>query len=185
MADPLSVAASVVGLITPAAQISKLLQGLRHAPDSVRRLKSEVDGTSGALVQLQQYILRKVSASISRTSLILVEKVQVVLGSCVLTFSELDVLAESFANDSSLGLMDRFRWLSISSTIDELLAKTQEHKMSLLLMLTTLSACVGHCPLYHSVHRRAWHAQNTLRSASTVTPATLTSSGASTLRSFI
>jgi hypothetical protein len=61
MADPLSVAASVVGLLTAAAQVSKIVANViskaRHAPEECGRIKSEVDDIRNVLVALQIFIL--------------------------------------------------------------------------------------------------------------------------------
>ncbi|KNB16862.1 hypothetical protein FOXG_21819 [Fusarium oxysporum f. sp. lycopersici 4287] len=61
MADPLSVAASVVGLLTAAAQVSKIIANVmnkaRHAPEECGRIKAEVDDIRNVLVTLQLFII--------------------------------------------------------------------------------------------------------------------------------
>ncbi|KAI8397518.1 hypothetical protein FOFC_20790 [Fusarium oxysporum] len=61
MADPLSVAASVVGLLTAAAQVSKIIANVmnkaRHAPGECGRIKAEVDDIRNVLVTLQLFII--------------------------------------------------------------------------------------------------------------------------------
>lgn len=144
MADPLSVAASIVGILTAAAQVSLLLQKLysksKHAPQAIQDLKAEVDNMSRLLTQLQLYVLRKAKAKPSREALVLLEHVQVVLGSCVLTFSDLETMVESFDTDQKLGIMDRVRWITKTSDVADMTNKVQSHKTSFMLMLQILQS---------------------------------------------
>ncbi|KAF4437105.1 RhoGAP domain-containing protein [Fusarium austroafricanum] len=143
MADPLSVAASVVGLLTAAAQVSKIIanviQKARHAPEECGRIKAEVDDIRNVLVTLQLFIIgpqpRQVSRS--RTSLIMVEQVVATLAACVTTFSELDTFATALENETSF--LDRLRWASKDKEIHAILVRLESHKISLTLMLTILT----------------------------------------------
>ncbi|KAG8670537.1 GTPase activating protein (GAP) for Rho1p [Fusarium poae] len=141
MADPLSVAASVVGLLTAAAQVSKIIANVankaRHAPEECRRIKSEVDDIRNVLVTLQLFILNPRQASRSRTSLIMVEQVVATLAACVTTFSELDTFVTVLEND--VGILDRLRWASKSKDIQGILVRLESHKSSLTLILTILT----------------------------------------------
>ncbi|UPK92546.1 hypothetical protein LCI18_003481 [Fusarium solani-melongenae] len=100
MADPLSTAASVVGLLTAAA---------RHAPKDCSRIKSEVDDIRNVLVTLQLYIVGTRRAARSRTSLIMVEQVVATLAACVTTFSELNTFATALQNDADMKSLDILR----------------------------------------------------------------------------
>ncbi|KAH7268879.1 Rho GTPase activation protein [Fusarium solani] len=143
MADPLSTAASVVGLLTAAAQISKILANVidkaRHAPKECSRIKSEVDDIRNVLVTLQLYIVGTRRAARSRTSLIMVEQVVATLAACVTTFSELDAFATALQNDADMKILDRLRWASKDKDIKAVLVRLESHKSSLTLMLTILT----------------------------------------------
>ncbi|RSL49573.1 hypothetical protein CEP54_012373 [Fusarium duplospermum] len=143
MSDPLSTAASVVGLLTAAAQISKILANVidkaRHAPEECSRIKGEVDDIRNVLVTLQLYIIGTQRAARSRTSLIMVEQVVATLAACVKTFSELDTFAAALQNDSDMQILDRLRWASKDKEIKAVLVRLESHKSSLTLMLTILT----------------------------------------------
>ncbi|KAI1269142.1 Rho GTPase activation protein [Xylariaceae sp. FL1019] len=102
MADPLSVAASVV-----------VVSKARHAPKECKNLKMDVDTIQTILSQLQLFLLGNNRAPRSRTSLILVDQVIAILAACVTTFSELDtfegdvknMLTRLESHKSSLNLM--------------------------------------------------------------------------------
>ncbi|KAL5610867.1 hypothetical protein FOBRF1_006984 [Fusarium oxysporum] len=141
MADPLSVAASVVGLLTAAAQVSKIIANVmnkaRHAPEEYGRIKAEVDDIRNVLVTLQLFIINPQQASRPRTSLIMVEQVIATLVACVTTFSELDTFATALENETSI--LDRLRWASKDKDIHAILVRLESHKNSLMLMLTILT----------------------------------------------
>ncbi|KAL5597162.1 hypothetical protein FOBRF1_010955 [Fusarium oxysporum] len=143
MADPLSIAASVVGLLTAAAQVSKIIanviQKARHAPEECGRIKTEVDDIRNVLVTLQLFIIgpQPRQDSRSRTSLIMVEQVVATLAACVATFSELDTFATALENETSF--LDRMRWASKDKEIHAILVRLESHKSSLTLMLTILT----------------------------------------------
>ena len=143
MADPLSVAASVVGLLTAAAQISQTLYSVtkrvKKAPKECKDAKAEVDEIRNILSQLQLFVLGATKASTSRTSLILVDQVVATLVATVTTFSELDVFVETLDSDEKMGLMDRVRWLTKEKDLKDLIQKLQLHKSSMSLMLTILT----------------------------------------------
>ncbi|KAF4340754.1 camk camkl kin4 kinase [Fusarium beomiforme] len=143
MSDPLSTAASVVGLLTAAAQISKILTYIikkaRNAPNECKRIKSEVDDIQNVLQSLQLFLIGTQRASSSRTSLILVEQVVATLAACVITFSELETLVLSLETDVEMNLLDKLQWTRKDSDIKALLDRLESHKSSLTLMLVILT----------------------------------------------
>ena len=143
MADPLSVAASVVGLITAAVQISKTITNLversRKAPKECSDARLEVDNIRAILTQLQLFVLGANKAARSRTSLILIEQIVTILAACVTTFSDLDEFVDTLDSDEKLGLLDKLRWASKAKSLSDIIAKLQMHKTSLTLMLTILT----------------------------------------------
>ncbi|KAI1276262.1 Rho GTPase activation protein [Xylaria sp. FL0933] len=143
MADPLSVSASIVGLITAGAKISQILAQVvrkaQHAPRELQNVQAEVASIQAVLGQLQNFLLGTQRASRSRTSLIMVDQVIATLATCVTTFSELDSFAKVLEFVSDWGVPDRLRWVAVESKIKEVLARLESHKTSLNLMLTILT----------------------------------------------
>ncbi|KAI3325590.1 Rho GTPase activation protein [Xylariaceae sp. AK1471] len=143
MADPLSVAASIVGLIATGAKISQVLASIvsraRHASRDCQNLQFEVESIQAILSQLQLFLLGTRRAPRSRTSLILVNQVITTLATCVTTFSELDTFTEALKSESDLNILDRLRWVAKESEIKGILARLESHKSSLNLMLTILT----------------------------------------------
>lgn len=141
--DPLSVTMAIVGLLTATYQISSSIGNLvsesKSAPEEIKNVKSTVDTIRSVLLQLQMLLLGRVKVDRERTSLILVDQIVITLSACVATFSELDVFLGSLASDAKLGIMDRIRWGTKTSTIDEHLQKLERHKSSLTLMMTILT----------------------------------------------
>jgi hypothetical protein len=141
--DPLSVTMAIIGLLTAADQISSTLQPLikkaANAPREIKEMKSSVDGIRTVLSQLQLMLIGKSQVGRNRTSLILVEQIVITLSACVTTFSDLDVFVESLGTDANMGLLDRLRWVTKTSTIQEHMQKLEVHKSTLPLMMTILT----------------------------------------------
>lgn len=142
MADPLSLAAGVVGVLTAAAQISSLLirftQSSKDAPQTARTVLTEVNDISGILSHLQSFLLGDESPDRSRTQLLQVDQVITIMSGCVLTFSELEQLLDGFQKEG-MGLLDRAKWAKKEKAIGNLIQRLQNHKGSLSLILNVLN----------------------------------------------
>ncbi len=140
--DPLSVFASIIGILGASAKVSSVLlafvQSTKAAPKLAQTVLSEVNGLSAILTHLQTYLLGTASLSKSRASLILVEQVIVTLTECVTTFSELEDALGTSRNDGEMGTLDRVRWAMKESKISDIQGRLQSNKSSLNLMLTIL-----------------------------------------------
>lgn len=143
MADPLSIAAGIAGLVKATSWIAenlyKISKSAKRAPQECTDVRTEVEEIRNILDQLKRFLLGTKRASASRTSLILVDQVIATLAATVTTISELEVFVDALASDEDMGLMDRFRWLSKEEDLKELLHKIHLHKGSLNLMLTILT----------------------------------------------
>jgi len=141
--DPLSVSMAIVGLLKVAIDISTTITNLvaksKAAPKEIHNVRSTVDTIKSVLQQLQLLLLGRVKVNQQRTSLILVDQVVITLSACVATFSELDVFIGTLDSDNNLGILDRIRWASKTSTIKEFFEKLEMHKSSLTLMMTILT----------------------------------------------
>lgn len=142
MADPISVAAGVIGIVTAAMQVSNLLidftRRTKHAPVLANIVLTEVDDIYAIMKQLQPFLLGLEIPDQSRTSLLQVDSVVAVLTSCVATFSELKELTDQLkARD--LGFLERSKWVFKESAISGLVSRLQANKLSLSLMLNIVN----------------------------------------------
>lgn len=141
--DPLSVAASVVGVLGAAAKVSELLttfiRGTKVAPALANGVLHEVSDISACLTQLQAFLLGTQVGTRSRTALIMVEQVVVTLTSCVMTFSELEEALEPLKVRSLEKIGSRIAWMWKEPTLGKLCLRLNSCKQSLNLMLTTLT----------------------------------------------
>lgn len=140
--DPLSVSASVAGLLTAAAQISSLLikfaNSAKGAPKQAQSVLIEVKDISGILHHVQLFLLGQMAASRSRASMLLVEQLLVTLTGCVITFSELEDILTDLKTEGAMHTLDRINWARKESKIAGIISRLQNHKSSLNLMLTIL-----------------------------------------------
>ena len=142
--DPLSVSAAIVGLLTAGASVTALLQNVKYMPKFARGVLLEVNSITSCLGQLQCFLNKTVMASRSRTSLIMIDEVRVVLTQCVTTFSELKETLDNLGMNQQRRSLDRFsvdrlKWASKEQMVSNLLFRLQGSRMSLNLMLTTLN----------------------------------------------
>ncbi|KAH0538887.1 hypothetical protein FGG08_004543 [Glutinoglossum americanum] len=139
--DPLSVAASVVGLLIAAgkmAQSLKQLTSLADAPSSAKAVLTEMSDMAAALEHLQDYLNGTTSVPAGRGQFILLEHVVVTLTGCVTTYSELELIIDSVHVDPEMGAFDRIKWAVKEKEILDIVRRIQNHKSSLTLMLTIL-----------------------------------------------
>lgn len=140
--DGLSIAASVIGLITAAGQMTTLLYKLgsdiKDAHHIAKKVVSELTDTTTALTQLKKYLDGRAKASAQRRSLISVEHITASITSCLLTFSELDALLKSLHVDTGMGAADRAAWVLKKEKVKDLLVRLQNHKATLSLMLNIM-----------------------------------------------
>ncbi|KAI8314597.1 hypothetical protein K4K59_002678 [Colletotrichum sp. SAR11_240] len=140
--DPLSVSASVVGLLAAGCKLSSALfvvvSSTREAPKSAQSLLCEIADISAALGSLQSFVTGRVQASAERGALILLEHILTTLTGCVTTYSDLQHMVDGFKIDEHMGLVDRAKWMMAESSISVLVQRLQNHKTSLILMLGIL-----------------------------------------------
>ncbi|KAL9118558.1 MAG: hypothetical protein Q9187_004898, partial [Circinaria calcarea] len=141
--DPLSVSASIIGLLAVAAKVTVLLTVLvdsaKAIPQLVQSVLTEVSDISACLGQLQAFLTGAKSASRSRTSLIMVEQVVVILAGCVSTFSELEAVAERLKTEQPIRALEKLKWARKEGDISKILGRLQASKSSLNLILAVLT----------------------------------------------
>jgi hypothetical protein len=132
--DPLSVTASIVGILAAAAKIAESLQGMvstaKNAPRVLVALDCEIREFQTALSSLQTLLADLSSIPTHRAALIQVEQLVVTLTEAVLTFSELDAL-----RGSKVPVAKRLRWTQAEGNCLKLVERIQRHKASISLML--------------------------------------------------
>ena len=141
--DPISAAASVIGLLGAAAKVSevlfKFIRNVTQAPKLARNVLMEVSDISACLNQLQLYLQGALSTSTSHEQLLMVEQLVIALSNCVLIFSELEELVDSLKPAEPMQAWRLAQWLLKEQAISALMVRMQQSKLSLSLMLTTLT----------------------------------------------
>jgi hypothetical protein len=139
--DPLSVAASVVGLLTAAGKMAQLLKGLTDlvdAPGSATAVMTEMNTMTGALQHLSDYLNGALSVPAGREQLVLLEHEAATLVGCVATYSELEAIIDSVHGGAEMGVVDCIKWTLKETEIRDIIQRIQNHKSSLTLMLSIL-----------------------------------------------
>jgi hypothetical protein len=139
--DPLSVSASVVGLLAAGVAatnaLSKFIRDGRDAPKVIQHLLQEITDTTAALNSLQAYLNRRLRTPKRCEALILLEHVLTTLTGCVTTYSDLQLLVDELDLETH-GIFDKLTWSRKESQISVLLLRLQNNKSSLSLMLNIL-----------------------------------------------
>lgn len=137
--DPLSLAASIAGLMGAAQQIYSLL-GLIHAsknsPTALYQAQEEVQHVQFALQSLQGYLLHLDHVTDKRKRLICVDELIATISDAMLSFSAFDSLLSVLANLPRIQVA--LSWFKYSKDIDEHIARIQRHKASLTVMLNII-----------------------------------------------
>ncbi|KAI4257624.1 MAG: hypothetical protein L6R42_005545 [Xanthoria sp. 1 TBL-2021] len=141
--DPISVSASILGLLGAAAKISEVLthfiKGVKDAPNLALRTLTEVEDLKICFRQLQHFINADEARRRSHATMVTVDQFVVVLTHAVMTFSELEVAVEGLRPRTASMINGRFKWITKENTISQLLLRLQASKTSLSLLLTTLT----------------------------------------------
>ncbi|KAL8975222.1 MAG: hypothetical protein Q9197_000525 [Variospora fuerteventurae] len=143
--DPISVSVSILGLLGAASKVSEVLTSFtgnfKDAPRLAQCVITEVDDVKVCLQRLQGIFVPEIANRTSRKAMVMVDQLRVVLSHCVITFSELEAVVETLSFRRSRSIGNRLRWVTKESTISKLLQRLQASKLSLNLVLTTLT-CV-------------------------------------------
>ena len=138
--DPLSVMASITGILAVAAKITTTLAEFiekdRNAPKSIRRVLTELSDLRICLDQLAPFVRGVKNAENSRKEGISVEQIVVISTSLVLNISELDKMLDSFGLEEPVSTIAKLRWTKNEEKIDKILTHIGASKSSLNLILT-------------------------------------------------
>ena len=142
--DGISVASSIVGITVVAAKLVPVLRNfwlsMKDVPTLVQNVISEISGISACLGQLQSFLHDTSLIPRPRAGLVMVEQILVSLTECVAVFSELERVIDSTCKaNGDMSMIDRARWLSKQDIISRILVRLQAAKLTLSLMLSTLT----------------------------------------------
>src|SRR4051812_33586490 len=105
--DPLSVLASIVGLLAVGGKVTSLFSTIitkcRDSPVLAQSIIWEVSDISAALGQLQEFVIGRTKVAIQRGSLIQVDQLLTTLTGCVTTYSELQIVIDSLNISEEMG----------------------------------------------------------------------------------
>ncbi|KAI8412427.1 hypothetical protein FOFC_05684 [Fusarium oxysporum] len=156
MSDPLSVAASIAGLISITVEAVKFLSpyvsAAKETPQVAAHVYSEVQSTQVILMGLQSLTKNFGSVKFQHAALIGVNQVVAILTDGVLLYSELHKELQSLrAKDGAekVPLRGRLQWVWKESTFVTLLNRLQSFKSSMTLVLMILQSDSGETAKEH------------------------------------
>lgn len=154
MGDPLSVAASIVGIIAVAGKCIKMANEfcstVKDAPKTITELCEEMQQMQAIVITLQELLNgtrqgKRKKLSQSRSAMISLYNIEATLSGCVLTCDRLNkhlstalgIVNPRHPEERTGTLLDRLKWAwSKEKEAAEILAQLQRHKSSLTLILT-------------------------------------------------
>ena len=139
MADPLSVSASVVGLIAAGAKLVSLIVRINDPPQVLTEVRSELISLKVVIDNLRTFVERSRSINATRISLVPLQDVILVFTQIVLVHSELEAFVRSRSSSSKLNQKLRGALGRDVRVGDCLLNQLQRHKASLSLILSIVN----------------------------------------------
>jgi hypothetical protein len=139
--DPLSVTASIVGILAAAGKIGELLHGTistaKDAPSVILGIACEVEEFRAALSALQILLANLESTHTPRAALIQIDQLIATLTDSVLTFSELETAIAPFVTlrGAKVPRRARIRWVRAEDSCNKIVERLQRHKATISLML--------------------------------------------------
>lgn len=161
--DPLSIAASVAGLLGAGAKMMALMSPIVNngdAPPLCRAVLTELCEVTATLHQVEHFIAGRLPdggpVPLDRYELVLIEQLAAALAGFVMTKDDLETLVDDlglvYSETGISGTFDRARWIRKEKAIARVLARLQNHKSSLSCMLNVFSAR-STAEIKHSVER--------------------------------
>ncbi|KAH9905739.1 P-loop containing nucleoside triphosphate hydrolase protein [Xylariomycetidae sp. FL2044] len=142
MGDPLSIAASVAGLLALSGKIyvvlSSLVSQANKAPQSTYDLLLSVTEMRTSLTSISQLIESFLDVLPARRSLVQLDHLIICLTQSVLTFSDLESFVGTWPEDIHSSLWKRWRWAGKEDKIIAFRDRIHHHKASIGLVLNIL-----------------------------------------------
>ncbi|KAH6682774.1 hypothetical protein B0J14DRAFT_574349 [Halenospora varia] len=138
--DPLSVTASVIGLLAATGKVvsvlNKVKSSLGSASQLVDQLLSQIKEVEISLFAVDNLLVGIQSAPRRRIAMIQVDQLVATLTETVLTFSELEAMVTPLERRSDIPLLERWKWVWKEEVVTSVMLRLDRHKASLSLMLT-------------------------------------------------
>ena len=157
--DPLSIAASIAGLLAAGGKLAAVLaqiSRLSDAPLLCRAALTEICDISASLRQMQRFVQDQASVPAERREHVLLEHLAAALTGCVITKDELETIVDNlglaYQRSGITGVFDRVRWVRKEKDINHIIQRLQNHKSSLNLILTIFQ-CSSASQIQDSVAR--------------------------------
>ena len=139
--DPLSIMASVTGILTAAAKVASVLGAVKDAPNSISKVLIEVIHIKIVFSALQNFLDRTLRLAPQRAALIQLDDIVVILTQTVLVFSELETFVRPLLAHGRVSRWQQITWTWEQSGASRLVNQLQHHKTSLSLMLQIMQWC--------------------------------------------
>ncbi|ERF70141.1 hypothetical protein EPUS_00328 [Endocarpon pusillum Z07020] len=172
--DPLSISASIAGLLCAGAKIIEVLtqiSQLTGAPPLCKAALTEVCDTAATLRLMQNFINSDLSVPTEGRQHVALEHLTVSLAGCVSTKDELETVCDDlglvYSKSGITGVFDHLRWIRQEEKIKALIQRLQNHKSSLNLILTIVQ-CSSSTHLQDSVNKLSNLVEKALVSNSTI-----------------
>ncbi|KAK8041982.1 Rho guanine nucleotide exchange factor scd1 [Apiospora rasikravindrae] len=137
--DPLSITASVAGLLTAAAKINSLLDAIasaKNAPKTIQNAQNEVRHVELTLRSLRRYLWQLELVDTRRRELICLDEVIVPLADAMLELSDFETRLNKLTNLTKHRAY--ISWGSYSKSVEEHLARITRQTTSLIMILNIL-----------------------------------------------
>lgn len=142
MADPLSIAASVAGLLTLAGslykQISIFTNGIQGVPQSAFALQLSVFEVRLALDSISGLMDSFLDVPPRRRAMVQIDHLVICLTQLVLVFDELEDFVRTWPEDIQFSRWKRWRFFAQDEKMTRLNSKIQQQKTSINLVLNVL-----------------------------------------------
>jgi hypothetical protein len=151
--DPLSITASIAGLLGISGKIysilSEFVSNVKDAPRSVQTAMFAVEEMRLALISVEKLILDVPSVPRKRKALVEVDHLVITLTESVITFSDLEALVSPFVTDSVIdtSAWKRLKWAWKEEKVSLSIQRLESHKSSIIMMLSILQWQVYHVPI--------------------------------------
>jgi hypothetical protein len=141
MADPLTIATSIAGLLTLTGSIhqalSSFIEKFEHAPKSARTILMEVSITREALSAMSSLIEKFLQVPRERRAMVRLDLITLTVSHAVMAFSDLELLLSRWPELSKIPISfgTRLRWARQDDKASQLVRRLQEARFSLSLVL--------------------------------------------------
>ena len=145
--EPISVAASVWGVLGAAERIIGFFSSITDAPNTAANVLTECRALNAIFTQVNDFISDQDQQSTARKSRISLNYLVAALTGCVTAFSELDrvlrglgaTMNDSDSNNYQFTFFDKLKWKVKEKNIEKTLRDMQMHKSSLNFMVLIYS----------------------------------------------